>query len=473
MNRERTSVFDASELHMLIDLADIMELRYQVDCDCLEILDEQGKMLYSGSLSVWREEQAAGMENEGNKNNFLQFCERLEKGIEDFRFHIELAGKNYGVHCHSVSSEEKGCVVYGVLKAEKKLSEGEISYRRASDRDPMLDMLNKRAITEYAMRVMSVPDSPTVYIVIFDLDNFKVVNDTYGHLFGDEVLVKVTEILKNCVGQRGVIGRIGGDELMIVTRGVPDKAELRTILRDVRTTVEKTWKDALEGVSLTCSMGAAAYPDHAADYHKVMEIADKMLYLAKEKGRNRYLIYTPELHQDLILNPGAEKAGANSFLTTDNNALMQYLLEDFLMKKASSNEVAFRQTGTAFRLSEILTLYSNSRISFRWTPESITHDEHDRDWIIADDDFYAHFDENGMYKIDGLYNLKEKDQMLKDKFAERDIQSALFFRLKRKGRTDGFIMFAKKVQRQKWSEYEILALTTVAKIFEMSLYDAK
>ena len=90
------------------------------------------------------------------------------------------------------------------------------SYKRASDRDAMLDMLSKRAIIDYGERVCASKGGPTVYVVIFDLDNFKAVNDTFGHLYGDAVISMVAGSIKNLISSRDIIGRFGGDELLLV-----------------------------------------------------------------------------------------------------------------------------------------------------------------------------------------------------------------------------------------------------------------
>lgn len=472
MNENTVQIFDRQEIEFLLNIAEVIQLKYAISTGILQLVKD-GTMIYEGTLTEWQNHWAASFTDERQASNFLSFCTDLRAGKEKFVYHLRNNGTEYVCFCSAktYNAEE---FVYGVLKKEKLTDKNDLQFRRASDKDPMLDMLNKRAITEYAKRTIESGNSETTYLVILDLDNFKAVNDNFGHMQGDEVLACVTDILKKAVGNRGVIGRLGGDEILIVTKGIPDKAELRIVLREIRSTVEATYKGKWDGISLTCSMGAAAYPDHAEDYKSVMEIADKMLYLAKEKGRNRYLIYTPELHEDLIHDPGKSNENAlNSVLTYNKTGMIKYMLEDFLFRRSSSNEVMFSQIGNAFHLNEILTVYSDSKICFRWTPESVSHNDSDLKWIEPDDVFYSRFNEDDLFIVDGLYALSEKAPELKEKLMQRNIQSALFYRLKNKGNLDGFLMFAKKFQRQKWSQYEILALSTVSKIFEISIYGVK
>ena len=154
----------------------------------------------------------------------------------------------------------------------------------------------------------------------------------------------------------------------------------------------------------------------------------------------------------------------------DKIGIIQFMMEDYLRRGTSSNEAAFSNVGQAFGLNEILIVYENGKNGFRWTPEGTSHAEDDLHWIELEDAFFDRFDENGLYVIDGLYSLQEDQKPFRTKLVERGIESVLFYKISHKGEAEGYVMYAKKVQRQKWSEYELLALSTIAKIFEMSVY---
>jgi len=319
--------------------------------------------------------------------------------------------------------------------------------------------------------VCAQDECPTTYFIMFDMDNFKIVNDSFGHAFGDEVLHTVTSIINRAIGDHGMVGRVGGDEIMIVTKGIADKAELRPYMREIRVNVEEQFKDKLNGISLTCSMGAAAYPDHGESCDDVKDLADKMLYLAKEKGRNRYIIYTPDMHADLIKAPEKSADGLKTVLANnfDKVSIVHYMIEDYLKKGTSSNALAFRNVGEAFNLQEILIVYNNAKVGFKWSIDNSEISKSDLNWIELNDAFYSHFNKDGMFVIDGLYDLEGDKEYLRPKLVERGAESALFFRLRNNDDYQGYVLFVKKGQRQKWSEYELLALSTIGKIFEMSV----
>lgn len=182
--------------------------------------------------------------------------------------------------------------------------------------DSLTKVYNKKTITEYASRLVKQDTVNRISIVILDIDYFKQVNDRYGHLYGDKVITRVAKKLKEVVGEDGVVGRIGGDEFMIVLKGINDDYALRGILRAIRTQVKWEFKNDYENFQVTTSIGVAFSPNNGHDYEELFKKADFCLYVAKEKGRDRYVFFRDEMHResyqnslnkkDKIINDGRE-----------------------------------------------------------------------------------------------------------------------------------------------------------------------
>lgn len=182
--------------------------------------------------------------------------------------------------------------------------------------DSLTKVYNKKTITEYASRLVKQDTVNRISIAILDIDYFKQVNDRYGHLYGDNVLTRVAKKLKEVVGEDGVVGRIGGDEFMIVLKGINDDYALRGILRAIRTQVKWEFKNDYENFQVTTSIGVAFSPNNGHDYEELFKKADFCLYVAKEKGRDRYVFFRDEIHResyqnslnkkDKIINDGRE-----------------------------------------------------------------------------------------------------------------------------------------------------------------------
>lgn len=182
--------------------------------------------------------------------------------------------------------------------------------------DSLTKVYNKKTITEYASRLVKQDTVNRISIAILDIDYFKQVNDRYGHLYGDKVLTRVAKKLKEVVGEDGAVGRIGGDEFMIVLKGINDDYALRGILRAIRTQVKWEFKNDYENFQVTTSIGVAFSPNNGHDYEELFKKADFCLYVAKEKGRDRYVFFRDEIHResyqnslnkkDKIINDGRE-----------------------------------------------------------------------------------------------------------------------------------------------------------------------
>ena len=143
-------------------------------------------------------------------------------------------------------------------------------------------LLDKQAIIDYAKSKM-VEGSEGFSLCIMDIDNFKKINDTMGHSFGDKILLEVGKIVLDVLKNDGIAGRIGGDEIMLVINGKTDSNGLRSYLKAIRERVEKMRFDKDGYPLVTVSIGTGNYPKDVDSYDKLFNLADKMLYRAKEK----------------------------------------------------------------------------------------------------------------------------------------------------------------------------------------------
>ena len=157
-------------------------------------------------------------------------------------------------------------------------------------RDPLTKLFNKRYLLDRLdseLKFARRHNTPLALLML-DLDHFKKVNDTYGHLAGDAVLANLATVLVKAVRNEDVVARFGGEELAIVLRAVPhDPAML--LAERLRRLVEGT-VIAHHGKELraTVSVGVASWPSSKADtVDQLMETADRALYRAKNGGRNR------------------------------------------------------------------------------------------------------------------------------------------------------------------------------------------
>lgn len=166
--------------------------------------------------------------------------------------------------------------------------------------DSLTGLLAKGEITNMVIRTIDLEKRQDVSLAIVDIDHFKQVNDTFGHMTGDTIIRQVAAVLADEVGDNGLVGRIGGDEFLILFYDAYDLESARPRLRSIKNTVCGLFPPDVPGQpAITLSIGCAAYPKDASNYEELFELADYALYRAKEKGRNRYIIYSRELHGDI------------------------------------------------------------------------------------------------------------------------------------------------------------------------------
>lgn len=164
------------------------------------------------------------------------------------------------------------------------------------ERDHLTGLYNRQGLIPRLERALeqSNAEKAPLAVLVFDLDHFKEVNDTYGHPVGDLVLFEFAGLLADIFVGGPLVGRWGGEEFIVV---LPD-ADLDRALASAeeargKTEKLKVWVDKGAGkfVSATCSAGAALFPDHGGDAETLVHFADLALYEAKKGGRNRVELY--------------------------------------------------------------------------------------------------------------------------------------------------------------------------------------
>lgn len=234
---------------------------------------------------------------------------------DEFIMALRIGSRYFGISVDGDLLDEDAETEFTLVKAaavyqngERLVSVGHIhkSVERVADnlRKPEIDsltgLLSKGEITDMAIKAIDVDKKLNISLAIVDVDYFKKVNDTYGHMAGDEILREVAAIIEGEVGDRGVVGRIGGDEFIILYYDAYNMELSRERLRSIKNTVNTRFPKNNEGKpSITLSIGCAAYPKDADRYTDLFMLADFSLYRAKEKGRNRYIIYDKEKHGTL------------------------------------------------------------------------------------------------------------------------------------------------------------------------------
>ncbi|HAU4332079.1 cyclic di-GMP phosphodiesterase [Citrobacter freundii] len=175
--------------------------------------------------------------------------------------------------------------------------------RRAQERlrvlantDSITGLPNRNAIHELISEAIDNAGDTQVGIVYLDLDNFKKVNDAYGHMFGDQLLQSVSLAILSCLEEDQLLARFGGDEFIVLATKTSQSALEATASR-ILTRLRLPFRIGLIEVYTGCSIGISLAPQHGNDSESVIRNADTAMYTAKEGGRGQFCVFSPEMNQ--------------------------------------------------------------------------------------------------------------------------------------------------------------------------------
>ncbi|MGB9730973.1 MULTISPECIES: GGDEF domain-containing response regulator [Calditerrivibrio] len=179
-----------------------------------------------------------------------------------------------------------------IIELIKRLKSAKQEIEEISRTDYLTGIYNRRALMEIlsAELFRSIREKTELCVAILDLDNFKNVNDVYGHFVGDEVLKGFVEIAKSCIRRYDVIGRFGGEEFIIILPKTTKETGYMVMERIRSTLEDKGIKTSSGTINITVSIGVACTCD-SKNVDQLIHDADISLYKAKTSGRNRVEVF--------------------------------------------------------------------------------------------------------------------------------------------------------------------------------------
>lgn len=364
--------------------------------------------------------------------------------------------------------DKKEMLVAVVTKMDYADAEREEKYYLTSYAiDTTTGVYNKRAINELARDLLAKAKDQKHYIIMMDLDDFKLLNDTYGHMVGDIVLAKVADIMKSVIGERGYVGRFGGDEFFAIIDKMADDVELNYALKTIRRHIEWCCKDKVPDRKITTSIGVARYPDNGKEYDELFRLADICLYIAKAKGKNRYIVYNPEVHGKV---EPTEKESRFGFTGLGDDSYKKcsvaYTVIEAMSKQESPEELddVIEAVCEKFSLDGICVYKGpklkriNSCGKYASLPEYADY--------LRCPEFQKTFDDNGVALINRILNLAERYPKVYEGLKKQGVSGYILVQ-----EDDALVSFDIFDKRRKWSEMDKGLLMMVGKAMIRSMYN--
>lgn len=407
---------------------------YDVEKDSLAIylyMERRATILYNSSLAEFHEFVLSHLTAPDEIKEFQIFYNHLAGAIGDFSCKASLPSLTESFRIDKFQIDGKVMIKYN----QQPIVQGILSpadkdcvpfYASREGKDPATSLLNKRACFEYTSDILTIQENRKHYMAIIDIDNFKSINDNYGHLFGDEVISGIANILSNTLNGRGIIGRFGGDEFYLFTNNVEVEDNLRIFLTAARQQIRYTFEKKHPELHVTLSIGVSLYPDDGTTYDELFQKADKCLYIAKSKGKNRFIIYDEEKHGSLQNEDNVLRITANPIEQAEYLAkVLADLTITVLKEGASCLPSIFETICSNFEVdgiriycgSDLKPVYDNGK--YKKIPE-ISH-------ILTDDKFLKYFNGNDCLLINNLANFEANSKEFCNSLSENNILGCIGF----------------------------------------------
>lgn len=196
--------------------------------------------------------------------------------------------------------------------SERKAQEQVI--QRLAYHDALTGLPNRAYLREFLnLEMEKAQQEETSGAVLFiDLDNLKTINDTFGHSYGDEVIIKTGSYICAAMQERAFVARIGGDEFIVVLPGEANRGKIRNIAAGMVKLLERDYELGTSRAYMSASIGIACYPDDGDTTEAILKKADLALYAAKGNGKNTWHFYETDLQktadEDMLIKQGLREA---------------------------------------------------------------------------------------------------------------------------------------------------------------------
>lgn len=344
-----------------------------------------------------------------------------------------------------------------------------------AEQDSLTGLYNRGAVQTLIQRyVVKALPSDRCVLMILDVDNFKKVNDIYGHLSGDAMLRSIADMLRRLFSENSVLARVGGDEFAVLLYHVRTIGEVESkadeILHNFRSILNHK-KDII-----SCSIGISVAPEDGDNFASIYKNADTALYQAKRQGKNRYAFYAESL-EEVIMPKGqtdvAEAAALDHNLTEQN--LTGYILD--ILSRSHNMEKSINQLlEIVGRQVDVCRVYIfedeengiRSSNTFEWCKEGVRSEKGNLQNINMEalDHYYDNFNEEGIFFCGDVSTLLTHQRIILEK---QGIKSVLQCRIMDQGRPRGFIGFDECTENRYWTGNQIRLLQSISRILGLFL----
>jgi len=185
-----------------------------------------------------------------------------------------------------------------LIESENKLKESMNEIKKFEYYDFLTCLPNRGFMLKKIENILKESDDKTRFSLLFlDLDNFKMVNDIFGHDYGDQLLKNIAWELRKCIDDRDIVARLGGDEFLILFADMCDKEKIEEKARRIINLFSRQWNLSDREFFITASAGIVIYPYDGTDLQTLYKNGDTAMYQAKDSGKNCFLFFSQYMNE--------------------------------------------------------------------------------------------------------------------------------------------------------------------------------
>ncbi|MDD3174258.1 MAG: EAL domain-containing protein [Herbinix sp.] len=250
---------------------------------------------YSAPIIALRDAMRTAAEGNLNVQSIIKSNNELGELSKNFNKMLHIIKTNYNdlesMHDKLLSNEEQLRSNYDHIEF--------LAYH-----DTLTNLPNKLAFLDYVTTVLvsSVRELSNHAVYFVDLDNFKTVNDTLGHEYGDILLIKTAQLLTSLIGSNGMLARAGGDEFLLFKENVTSKELAVNFASEILAYFNNPLDLGGEIVYVSMSIGISIYPENGLTPNVLIKTADIAMYKSKETGKNKFTLFDKKMEEELNRN---------------------------------------------------------------------------------------------------------------------------------------------------------------------------
>lgn len=363
------------------------------------------------------------------------------------------------------------------ITAEK---EAAYALQQKAQSDSLTKLINKETARSMTEEYLNSSGEVRCALLIIDLDNFKQVNDQFGHLFGDAILVHAAREIKKLFRSQDMVARIGGDEFMVLMKGTNDTNLIKNRCEQLISLFEEITNTQLNNCILGCSIGISLCPANGVTYQDLFQRADQALYQAKNFGKNQYIFYdgsdpayhTPrqaatalnaridsEEHPNLSADNIVQYSFQRLYGSGDTESAINSILELIGQQMNVSRVYVFENTPD--------NKYCNN--TYEWCNVGIPPEKDNLQNVSYETDipeYEKNFDENGIFYCP---DVSELPLNLREILEPQGIISLLHCAIRDNGVFRGYVGFDECSTKRLWTKEQIQALTFFSELLGVFL----